>query len=430
MGRTAQRVLKPQHEVIKAAVKAAAALPARAEYRIAGNAGLVLRAGQSGADWYFYYTHGGKRQKYRLGPYDGFTLAEAIKKASDTRANVAKGNDPAHKSLTFKELTERFLASDKLAAKSKVVYRGVYERDAYPTIGHKPANQITARDIEMICQTIRGRGSLVQVQRTKTMIGGAFEWGKKFAGLRNNPAREVPNQLEHKSVSTRVMTDEMIVKLWKSLDDNTRVMPTMRLAIKLLILLGDRRNEVAEARVDEIDLKAGVWTIPPDIIKAGKLAVESRMKGGREHRVYLSRQAAALFGEALKTTANDVYLFPAAKEGAKVLHLRGDVITQRVASVLKGAASIHDIRRSMGGWMRNNGYGRDVRDLVQAHKEAGSASTVDEIYSGNARMVEQCRAAWQGWADHVEELLRDQATGSIATRDDAVDCDAVPLYAP
>lgn len=399
--------LKANAEAIRKAVKGSAGK--RVEFRIEGHAGLVLRTRSTdGADWYFYFT-AHNLKKLRLGPYDGLTLAEVAKAATEARAKVAKGADPTHKTLTFAELAQRFLDAGSLSAKTRESYEAAFKRDVFSVIGLRPANQVTAADVSVICQKIQKRGSATQAQRTKSAIGGAFSWGRKYAGLQNNPARDVPHQMDHPSRSERVPSDDAIVRLWTSLDANARVLRTTNLAIKLLILTGQRRDEVGAVRVDEVDLKTKTWTIPADVMKGGKLATEGRMKNGRKHLVHLSGQAAALFQEALSTLADATFAFPAEKSGAKIPHLRGDSISHRVRAAIGSEASIHDFRRAFAGWMRNNGYGRDVRDLVLAHKEAGADSTVDEIYSGNAKMVEQCRAAWQGWADHIEALVAGHA---------------------
>ena len=61
------------------------------------------------------------------------------------------------------------------------------------------------------------------------------------------------------------------------------------LAFRFTILTAARTGEVIGARWSEIDLKAAVWTVPGD-----------RMKAGQEHRVPLSDAALAVLREAAK----------------------------------------------------------------------------------------------------------------------------------
>ena len=75
----------------------------------------------------------------------------------------------------------------------------------------------------------------------------------------------------------------------------------MRLIIQLAMLTGQRRTEVAGARLSELHGLEGqepAWIIPGDVNKRGNI-LEGRTKNGREQRVPLSRQAAELFRRAV-----------------------------------------------------------------------------------------------------------------------------------
>jgi integrase len=60
--------------------------------------------------------------------------------------------------------------------------------------------------------------------------------------------------------------------------------------------------------------------------------------------------------------------------------------------------SIHDMRRAIGNWLKNQGASREVRDLVLNHLDP---SVTERHYSATARMEKQVQAALQAWADHV-----------------------------
>ena len=60
--------------------------------------------------------------------------------------------------------------------------------------------------------------------------------------------------------------------------------------VKMLILTGARRNEVAAMQWNELDLENRLWTIPA-----------ARTKNGNEHRIYLSDAAL----EVLKSIATN-----------------------------------------------------------------------------------------------------------------------------
>ena len=73
--------------------------------------------------------------------------------------------------------------------------------------------------------------------------------------------------------------------------------------------------------------------------------------------------------------------------------------------------SVHDMRRAISNWMKDQGIGREIRDLALNHLD-GSVDA--RHYSGSAAMELQVRAAIQAWADHVSLII--EATQSNASR--------------
>jgi integrase len=60
--------------------------------------------------------------------------------------------------------------------------------------------------------------------------------------------------------------------------------PTIKLALRLILLTLVRKSELIQATWDEVDFENATWTIP-----------KQRMKGRNPHVVYLSRQALDIF---------------------------------------------------------------------------------------------------------------------------------------
>ncbi len=117
-------------------------------------------------------------------------------------------------------------------------------------------------------------------------------------------------------------------------------------AVRLLILTGARRAEVASMRWDEI--KKDTWHIHA-----------SRTKSAREHNVHLSKQALAILDEQKKHSGGD-FVFESMRSVEKPVHF--DTITTAIAR-LQGRArkvpdtaaplyhlehfTVHDLRRSV-----------------------------------------------------------------------------------
>lgn len=128
----------------------------------------------------------------------------------------------------------------------------------------------------------------------------------------------------------------------------------------------------------------------------------------------MSRQAAELFRKAVVLAAENEHadgehLFPAdmskvRKDGRtpRTAHINGESVSKamrRIRAVVGiDDINIHDMRRGISNWLKNQGVSREVRDLVLNHLDP---SVTERHYSQEARMENQVRGALQAWADHV-----------------------------
>jgi integrase len=233
-----------------------------------------------------------------------------------------------------------------------------------------------------------------------------------------------------KLTRSRTPSEAELKALWDGLGSSeVKLSDAMRAIIKLAILTGQRRTEVAGARVSELRLddETPVWIIPGDINKRGKI-IEGRTKNGREQIVPLSIQAVAIFREALDSKSRDPksdFVFPARTSAVKIgkeprtAHINGESVTMAMRRLREDlgvdGVSIHDMRRAVSNWMKNEGISREVRDLVLNHKDQ---SVTEAHYSQDARMERQVRSALQAWADHVWKITKQTSgrTNVVAMR--------------
>jgi integrase len=437
MGRKAIHVLKATDVNVRKAIKNAKTAGSEQTWSVEGHPLLRLRARPTGVGtWYAYYLVHRKERRLKLGTYPGMTLKAACKRALEVQNDVEDGADPflakatIKASVSFKELAEDFLTNGGLAASTVGSYTDIYRRDAYPLFGHKPAVAVTADDIFAMCRAIKKRGADRGAQLAKTVVGGAFRYGIKNGYVKTNPTREVPYQQETESVRDRVPTDEEIAALWHGIGSKRRS-EGVKLIVRLAILTGQRRTEVAGARLAEVS--NGVWTIPAVNKKRKGSGNDTgrRMKNGAEQRVYLSTQAEALFDEALKTCSDGVWFFPSHGVRGKPdktprrPHIHGDSITQAVGSLGVKDVTIHDVRSAITTFLgeRDDISGRTL-DMITHHKRADDRTedgitAVTRKHYNRARREVQGRHAWQVWADHVEDIVAKNAPSGIADETEA-----------
>jgi integrase len=431
MGRKATNVIAFNDQAIRKAVKDATAKP-RGEWRIDGVKGLVLMTQPTGVGTFFVFYTGasGARRKLRLGEYhpEHYTLREAKAAAIEAMAAINRGADPVAdaeakaQAQTFKALAEQFLKdAPHLAATTRKNYRQHLEGQVYPAIGSLPAGDVTADHVVAICKAIEARGAAVQSQNVRVAIGGVYRWGMRQRLVKTNPCLGIARR-SPMVARTRTPTDDELATLWAAIEGPaSTVSASMRLILKLAVLTGQRRTEVAGARLSELHGLDGddpFWIIPGDTNKRGKI-IEGRTKNGREQRVPLSTQAAALFRQAVELSDSSEFVFPADLSKVKVgkaprlLHTHGGSVTSAMRRLRIAAGvddvSVHDMRRAISNWLKDQGVSREVRDLVLNHKDP---SVTEAHYSASARMERQVRAALQAWADHLGSINGQWRVGS------------------
>lgn len=421
-------------QAIRKRIKDAVGKP-RKEWRVEGESGLVLVTQPSGTGTFylFYTTSHRQARKLRLGVFepDVFGLKEARARVTAYRAAIDQGADPvgdvlgSREGLTFEELANRFLdESPTLSPSTRTVYRYSLKKDAYPVIGELKATAVTKNHVIDICQRIEKTGATTQPDRTKSAIGGVYRWAMRERLATSNPCAGIGRR-GTKISRKRTPSEAELKALWKGIESpEARLSPAMRSIIKLAIHTAQRRTEIAGARVSELHLDGDnpTWTIPGDVNRRGKI-VEGRTKNGREQVVPLSSQAAALFREALKHSSRDPkseFVFPAQIGTVKVgkaprlPHVHGESVTMAMRRLRTDVGvddiSVHDFRRAVSNWLKNEGVSREVRDLVLNHID--TASVTEAHYSQDAKMERQVRAALTAWSSHVESLVSGTEAGS------------------
>jgi integrase len=122
-------------------------------------------------------------------------------------------------------------------------------------------------------------------------------------------------------------------------------------ALEFAILTAGRSGEVRLATWEEIDLKAKLWTVPAE-----------RMKARKVHRVPLSDAAVALL-KALPRSERSRYVFASAS-GTSLSDMTLSAVTKR----MNVNAVPHGFRSSFKDWARScTTYADEVSELALAH---------------------------------------------------------------
>jgi len=215
-----------------------------------------------------------KRLKKKIGSYPSMSLSKAreifnrdfadmiqkgrsIKIAGDTRPG------------TVADLFEAYVAYLKESGKSswKEAQKG-FNKIADTLGRNRLARDIEPAEITDLIRPIYDRGKRSMADHVRSYIRSAYSWGLKSEHdyrratqrrfrLVYNPAAGIPT--EPKNVGTRWLDEEEFVRLYRWLEcPDTPVHPPYTRAVRIIMLTGQRVEEIARLHVDQWDAKERV----------------------------------------------------------------------------------------------------------------------------------------------------------------------------
>ena len=406
------RLLPANSKAIQKAVKASIG-DKIIEYQIDGARGLVLHVLPSGtATWYFHYdAEVGKRRerrKHKIGRLDEVALAHALGEAERLRPLIRQGADPVsqkaanREAMTFADLAaERLDNGDPLRPGTRRDYQHVLGKDVLPTIGNIPAKAVTRDDVIGVLDVISSRGASRRADTARVVISSIFSHGIDRGLVSDNPASGLRNRHDYQPRDV-IATPDDIRWLWSAMDDGEAAMsPAITTIVRLALLTGLRRTEIAAARKAELDLNSTspVLTIP-----------RGRAKNRNAHRVPLSRRTAALFRQAVEATGDREFVFPGERSLSHIASRSVSKAMERTRAKLGiKEITMHDLRRTVGTYMSQYGVPKDVRERILNHGGMRKGSITDSVYNRYEYDAEK-RAALDLWADVLAGIIAGRPT--------------------
>ena len=217
-----------------------------------------------------------------LGECGAITLEAARAKARQWLELIGQGKDPAlveeraraaelrRQGNTFAAVAEDFIkAKLPREAKGAEVERDI-RRIFIASWGHRPITDILAGEVRAIVKQVADEGKTYQAHNLLGYARRLFNWAidQQVYGLETSPC----DRLKPKSIvgerdpRTRILTDAEIRALWNATDALGYPYGPL---FRLLLLTGQRKSEVGEARWSEFDLDKRLWHIPAARMKAG-----------------------------------------------------------------------------------------------------------------------------------------------------------------
>jgi len=390
--------------------------------RYADGAGLFLQvtrgeAGDVRRSWFVRLRlPDGRVRDMGLGTYELLSLADARVKSVALRAEAKADRDPlaarqaakaetriaAAKSITFKRAAEDYIRQHAHLwrnAKHVAQWSATLTDYAYPAFGSLPVSAINVplviKALEPIWTTKPETAS-----RVRQRIEKILDWAKA-RGLREgeNPARwqgnlqhALPKRDARSKGNHAALPFTEAPAFWIELNSREGVAAK---ALAFAILTAARTSEVLGADWREIDLEAGLWTVPGE-----------RMKAGREHRVPLSKRALGLLRE----------LGPKAK-GLVFAGPNGPLSNMAMLTLLKrmdrANVTVHGFRSTFRDWAaERTAFPREVAEAALAH--AVGDATERAYRRGDA--LDKRAKLMSAWARYLETPPASGAVVSLKAR--------------
>jgi integrase len=225
-----------------------------------------------------------------------------------------------------------------------------FEVDVKPSLGGRPIGEITRRDVRELLDAIVARGRAPHAHHVLAYLRPALEWAVEREVIPANPAAAIPDPDPRKREARsrdRYLDDEEIRLFWLGCD---KIGWPFGPLFQLLLLTGQRRDELAAARWSEFDIDKALWTLPRE-----------RTKNDKAHLVHLSPLALEIIGKLYRIEGDNGFVFTTT--GASPVSGFGRVRERLIATMTEqqggGHAehfTLHDLRRSAA-----TGSGRCIR---------------------------------------------------------------------
>lgn len=162
-------------------------------------------------------------------------------------------------------------------------------------IEERSINKVARRDIRTLLGGIVARGRAPHASHVLSYMRPMFKWAVDQEIIEINPAVGVPDpdpRKRHDRERDRYLDDEEIRIFWTACEQVGRPFGPL---FQLLLLTGQRRDEVAGMTWDELDLDRRIWTLPRE-----------RTKNDKAHVVHLSELAGQIIDSVPRVNDTDL----------------------------------------------------------------------------------------------------------------------------
>jgi integrase len=358
--------------------------------------GFGVRAFSSGKKSFIvkYQLASGQQRKLSLGPALAGTLAETRRKAQDILAKARMGRDVQgekqaariKKTSSAGALVTRYLEARRPELRPRT-FREVDRHLAmlFADLHVKQIDSLARRDVVEIVDKIAAENGRATADRARTSLATFFAWCMERDFIDSNPAMGIKRRASSKP-RERVLTEQEIAAIWNATGGFTDYDNIVR----LLLLTGQRRDEIGALVWDEINLDQR------------QIELQGlRTKNHRDHTVPLSEPALLIIQSVHQRKGRD-YLFGIgtgpfsgwSKSKQRLDERLGDQVAPWI---------LHDLRRTFATIASDHDFAPVHAIEMALNHWSGTKSGIVAVYN-KAKYDRERRQLMDRWAGHMLKL--------------------------
>ncbi|MGA2491334.1 MAG: integrase arm-type DNA-binding domain-containing protein [Roseiarcus sp.] len=361
--------------------------------------GLLLRVFRGGGkSFWCRYSVAGRKTKFRLGDASAISIKAARDAVRSSLGELAQGRDPAGERKAKRDAEQK--KADESAFTLRVLidsWVSVGLKDARPNYRDEAPRSLKVAFAGRLDRAaadltdkavIKVKSALIEAKKDATASAllryghAAFAWAISERLVEGNPFAGIKKP----SVASRerVLTDEELGAVWRA----TGGPGSFTAIVRLLMITGQRREEIAGMSWSELSDDLSTFTIPA-----------ARSKNGVASIVPLPLPARQIIEGALRRDGVDL-VFP----GERGVFRNWGHAKKRLdgASGVKGWR-LHDLRRTVATNLQALGVRLEVTEAVLSHV-SGSRGGIAGVYQRHD-WLEEKRAALTAWGEKLGAII-------------------------
>jgi integrase len=359
--------------------------------------GLRLRSGGK-RTWIAQYRLGTKQRRLSLGSAAAIDADEARKRAKAALSKVTLGIDPqiekngarVQASVTIGSTAETYLSrwAETRLKPNNFAAECRYLRGHWSPLHEVAVQSVTRAMVAARLGQIASTKGPYSANRARAALSAFYSWAIGEGLADANPVIGTNKAIDEES-RDRVLTPKELSLVWRLAGEWD-----YGAIVRLLILTGQRREEVGGILWSEIDLKAAMWRIAAE-----------RTKNGLAHDVPLSAPAMTILSALDQREGRDL-VFGAGDGAFQGWSNSKSALDGRISVSLGNAPTpwrLHDIRRTVATRLADLGVLPHVIEAVLNHV-SGHKAGVAGIYNRASYATEK-RAALETWAGYLATLI-------------------------